>query len=99
METVLTTPRFYYEHLKPGLNYIYFLYRAGRSFFRRLRARFPELKPKRPQRVDVNRGLNCTREMAINHLDELAEEINFSKIGTLVQEEPGVWNGQIDLSR
>ena len=46
--------------------------KVGRSFFRRLRAAHPQLKKKVTNKVSVNRGLKCTRDMAISHLDELA---------------------------
>ena len=36
----------------------------------RLRAKYPKLKKKKPARVSVNRGLNCTRQMAIDYIDE-----------------------------
>ena len=54
---------------------------------------------KRPKKVDVNRGLNCTRDMTMSHLDQLDEEINQANIGELAYVEPGVWTGAIDLSR
>ena len=54
---------------------------------------------KQPKQVDVNRSLNCTREMAMSHLDQLAEEISHANIGELTYVEPGVWTGAIDLSR
>ena len=48
----------------------------------------------------MNRALNCTREMAVKHLDELAEELISAKIMTNHQKvAPGIWDGQIDLSR
>ena len=38
--------------------------------------------------------------MAIKHLDGLAEELKEDEIFTnAVQVEPGVWSGEIDLSR
>ena len=52
---------------------------------------------KRPKKVDVNRGLNCTRDMA--NPDQLDVEINQANIGELAYVEPGVWTGAIDLSR
>ena len=54
---------------------------------------------KRPKKVDVNRGLDCTRHMATSHLDQLAKEINHANNGKLTYVEPGVWTGAIDLSR
>ena len=43
---------------------------------------------KRPKKVDVNRGLNCTKDMAMSHLDQLVEEINQANIGELAYVEP-----------
>ena len=37
--------------------------------------------------------LNCTRDVAMSHLDQLAEEINHATIGDLTYVEPGVWTG------
>ena len=36
------------------------LKKISRSFFRRLRTKYPELKMSAPRKVDVNRGLNVT---------------------------------------
>ena len=48
----------------------------------------------------MNRALNCTREMAIDHLDELAEELIATGIFTnACQLEPGRWTGTIDTLR
>ena len=45
----------------------------------------------------MNRALNCTCEMAINHLDELAEELIATEIFTdSHQHAPGKWTGKID---
>ena len=54
---------------------------------------------KQPKKVDVNRGLNCNRDMATSHLDQLAEEINHADFGELTYVEPRVWTGAADLSR
>ena len=43
----------------------------------------------------MNRALNCNREMAINHLDELAEELIATSIFTdSHQHAPGKWIGK-----
>ena len=48
----------------------------------------------------MNRALNCTREMACSHLDELADELIKTGIFTDPQkEDDGVWTGEIDTSR
>ena len=72
----------------------------GRRFFTRLQNEYPSLKRKCQRRVSVKRGLRCTREMAVEHLDELADLLIETGIApTLKKIEPGVWEGQIDTSR
>lgn len=73
--------------------------KVSRSFFRRFRAKYPKLKLKHPQKVDVNRGLNCSKEMAVKYIDDLAQEINDLGIGILSQQSHGVWKGTVDLNR
>ena len=68
------------------------------SFFSRLRSKHPELKLTPPKKVDMNRGLNVTCEMAEEYLDDLAAEINHAGIGTLEHISPGEWIGEIDCS-
>ena len=73
---------------------------VGRSFFRRLRARHPQLKKKIKRKVSVNRGLRCTRDMAVQYLDELAELLIEDGIAPDLEKiEPGVWEGAVDTSR
>ena len=52
-----------------------------------------------PRKVDVNRGFNVTKEMAVEYLGDLAEEINLTGIGQLEYAGPGVWNSPIDTRR
>ena len=79
---------------------LFFYHRVGRSFFRRLRAQHPRLKKKRPNKVSVSRGLNCTRKMAVSYLDELAEELIEAGIATNMKKiKNGKWEGDIDVSR
>ena len=59
--------------------------RVSRSFFSRLRSKYPDLPLKTPKKVDINRGFNVTRTMAENYLDDLAEEINHLGIGDLTK--------------
>ena len=50
---------------------------------------------KRQSKVNMNRALNCTREMAAKYLEELAEELISSKIKTNYQKfAPGISDGQ-----
>ena len=73
--------------------------KVSRSFFIRLRTKYPELRMKVPRKVDINRGFNVTREMATEYLDDLAAEVNDAGIGNLVEVELGVWNGPLDPTR
>ena len=74
--------------------------RLGKSFWKRWDTTHSGLTKKRQGSVNLNRALNCTREMAIQHLDDLAEELKRLGIFTeAVQKEPGVWTGNIDTSR
>ena len=72
----------------------------GKSFFRRLKTSYPNLKQKTQRSVSLKRGLRCTKEMAIEYLDNLA--VHLIEVGIapgLVKEAPGVWKGNIDLRR
>ena len=74
--------------------------KVGRSFWRRFQAQHPKLAKKRVNKVSVSRGLNCTRQMAIEYIDELAEELIDTGIATSMKQiEPGRWKGDIDTSR
>ena len=73
--------------------------KISRSFFLMLRSKYPELRKKIPKKVDINRGFNVTKDMAIEYLDELAAEINAAGIGKLEYVGPGVWNGPVDTRR
>lgn len=42
--------------------------KVGRGFWRRFIAAHPEVFPKRPGTVSINRALNCTRDMATTYL-------------------------------
>ena len=57
--------------------------KISRTFITNLRTKYPELKLTAPQKVDVNRGLNVTREMVEEYLNDLACEINHCGIGNL----------------
>ena len=60
----------------------------------------PEVKPKAQHKVSLKRGLRCTREMAIDYLDQLAALLIETGIApSLRQKDPGVWVGSIDTSR
>ena len=60
----------------------------------------PTITMKRQKNVNMNRALNCTREMAEKHLDELAEELIAAGIFNRHEKiASGVWTGDIDVSR
>ena len=73
----------------------------GKSFFRRFNTEHDtEVTRKIQQKVSAKRGLHCTREIAINYIDELASHLIEAGIAPdIVKEEPGVWKGSVDLSR
>ena len=73
---------------------------VGRSYFRRLNTRYPQLTRKIQHKVSVKRGLRCTRETATKYIDDLANDlIELGIAPDLVKEKPGVWNGPFDLKR
>ena len=49
--------------------------KPSQSFWTRFKAPHPTLIQKRQELVSMKRALNCTREMAESHLDELADEL------------------------
>ena len=52
------------------------------------------------QHVSTNRTLNCTHELACNHLDDLTEEsIPAGIMKNSQQLESGAWNSEIFTSR
>ena len=72
----------------------------SRSFWRRLEAKHPVLTRKRQGNASVCRAAACSRETAIEHIDDLARECIACNIFTNAeQQEPGVWTGDVDLSR
>ena len=78
----------------------YYFSRLGCSFWSCFHAKHPSLTVKCQDHVSVNRELNCTREMACNHLNDLAEELQAAGImKNAFKIENGVWKGDIDTSR
>ena len=74
--------------------------KVGRSFWRRIHTQYPKLGKKKVNKVSVSRGLNCTRQMAIEYIDDLAKELIDTGIAkNLKQVQPGEWKGDIDVSR
>ena len=67
-------------------------------FFRRIRAAHLEVKLKSQHKVSLKRGLRCTKEMAIEYLDELARLIEVGITPELKRSAAGVWEGSIDLT-
>ena len=60
----------------------------------------PSITLKRPGNVSINRALNCTKEIANKHLDDMAEELILCGIMTNAKKiSDGVWNGSVDLTR
>lgn len=74
--------------------------KVGRSFWLRFDAEHQDLKKKRCGVTAMKRALACTREMAVNHLDELAYELIDAGIFVeAIQLEPGKWTGKLDTAR
>ena len=74
--------------------------KLSRSFWRRFHAKHSTLTVKRQGHVSVNRALNCTRKMACNHLNDLAEELIAAGMVTNAERvDTGVWKGDIDTGR
>ena len=58
------------------------------------------MKPKSQHKVSLKRGLRCTKEMAIEYLDELAWLlIEVGMAPELKRSAPGVWESSIDLTQ
>ena len=73
---------------------------VGRAFCVRFDMKHADITQRHPSPVSLKRVLACTKEMAMSHLDNLAEELIAAGIFTnAVQLEPGVWEGNIDTSR
>ena len=74
--------------------------KVSRSFFRRFRTAYPEVRPKSQHKVSLKRGLRCTKEMAIDYIDELAKLlIQVGIAPDLKQTAPGIWVGPVNVSR
>ena len=74
--------------------------KISRAFWRRFDSKHADITKKRQGIVSMNRALNCSREMAISHIDDLANElIRLGIFTNAVQESPGKWTGNVDLSR
>ena len=74
--------------------------KLSKSFWKRWDTKHQSSGRKHQGNVAMNRAMNCTREMAVKHLDELAEELISAGIfRNASQIIPGKWRGQINLSR
>ena len=73
----------------------------SKSFWKHWDSKYDHvLTKKRQGTVSMNRALNCTREMACSHLDDLGDK--FIKVGIFSNaqiEESGVWTGEMNTSR
>ena len=75
--------------------------KLSKSFWKRWDSKYQKcITKKRQGTVSINRALNCTKEMACNHLNKLAEELIKTNIFiNAIQLETGVWQGDIDSTR
>lgn len=77
-----------------------FLFSLTKSFWKIWDAKHTSMTRKHQGNVNMNRTLNCTWQMAENHLNELAEELIKLGIFTNAEKEAdGTWNGHIDTTR
>ena len=75
--------------------------KISRKFWDRFDIKFANiLRKKRRGSVSINRATACTKEMAVIHIDGLAQELIDANIFTnATMVEPGHWTGTIDGSR
>ena len=75
--------------------------KAGRKFWQRFDTKYrSQLKKKRRGVTSIKRATSCTEVMAIEHIDELADELVRLGIFTSAKKVgPGKWAGQIDGKR
>ena len=75
--------------------------RVSKFFWQRFQAKYEKvLREKRVGHTSLARAVACTTDMAIAHLDSLAEELISKGIFTNAEQiKPGVWTGDIDGSR
>ena len=79
---------------------IAYFVRLSKTFCQRFHLDHPSLTMKRQGNVSMNRALNCTREMAESHLDDLASELIKCGIMTdVTKHDAGVYTATIDTSR
>ena len=75
-------------------------FRLSRSFWSQFHAKHTSLRVECQGHVSINRALNCTREIACNHLNDLAEELQaagFMKNAEKIED--GEWKYDISTSR
>ena len=74
--------------------------KLSKFFWQRFEAKYDSLTKKRIGHTSLARAIACTKEMAINHLDSLADELIRKGIMTNYKKVcPGVWEGDIDGTR
>ena len=74
---------------------------VSQSFWNRFMMKHKKLIAlKRQGSVNIRRAVNCTRSMAVEHLDNLAAKLISAGIFTNAKKEgPGQWSGNIDTTR
>ena len=75
--------------------------KLSQTFWTRFMAKHKHIiKLKRQGSINIKRAVNCTRQMAESHIDELAQELISAGIFTNSKKiHPGKWTGHIDMSR
>ena len=73
---------------------------VGQFFWYRFDASHPEISRKKVGNTSVARAVACTKGMAIDHLDALADEmIRLHIMKNAEKVAPGEWTGDIDVNR
>ena len=71
--------------------------KVGKFFWQRFEAKHESLTRKCIGHTSLARAVACTEEMAIEHIDSLAEELIMTGIMTNYKQiRPDVWNGNVD---
>ena len=87
--------------LSPNAQQVLQSKKLSKSFWKHWDSKYQKyITKKRQGTVSRNCALNCTKEMACNHLNKLAEELIKTNIFIdAIQLETGVWQGDINITR
>ena len=90
-----------FKKLSPAAKKVLQKGKLSRKFWERFDTKHKKvLRKKRRGATSMKRVVSCTKEMAKEHIDDLAEElIRCGIMENAKKEESGAWTGKIDLSR